>query len=256
MKKLPVLQITRDAYTFIFTKTKEIFPMFFQYSVSMILLYVFLHLVKNHLVFTVGQPPSPTGMIILFTYGLLTFFLQMPMTISIIRAITKQEEIEKDFFNSLLKRRTRKAFLTTLAIIGISCAISIPFGLILTLASAFFSTHLQSNLLVFILGLVLFVIPITYIFLRLFLAVPSAALDNQKPIRHSWKIAKGQVIRILGIFFLASFPSLIWGFIVNIFFDISFQINPLAYGFLILPQLYFSLIGYTGLGLAYKHLQN
>ncbi len=255
MKKLPVLQITKDAYMFTFKKTKEISPMFFQYSVSMLLIYVFLHLINDQLAFTTGTAPSPTVTLILLTYILLTFFLQMPTTISMVRATARDEEIGKDFFNFLLKHRTRKVFLTMLAVIGVSSALSIPLILILTLPIIFFSSHLQENVFSFNFVLLVAIIPTIYAFLRLFLAVPSAALDEEKPIRHSWKIVKGQVLRILGIFFLTCVPSFIWGFIINIVFNVSFQTNPLAYGFLTLPQLYFGLILYAGLGLVYKHLQ-
>lgn len=255
MKKLPVLQITKDAYSFVFTDTKKILPMFAQYSTSMILLYVFLHLIKDQLAYTVGTAPSGRTALILLAFGLLTIFLQMPMNISMIRATAKQEMVGKDYFNLLLTSRTRKAFFTMLAVSGLTIvSVSLAAALILVPLYFLFASYLQSHSILLTVEILVPLIAISYVFFRLFLAVPSVALDGEKPIRNSWKISKGYVIRILGVFLLVGLPSIAWTSIVNFLFNVSFQTSPLAYGFLTLPQLYFGLILYAGMGLVYKHL--
>lgn len=255
MTKLPVLQITKDAYNFIFTDAKKILPMFAQYSTSMILLYIFLHLIRDHWTYTVGAAPSASTALILLAFGLLTIFLQMPMYISMVRTTATQEMVGKDYFNLLLISRTRKAFFTMLAVSGLSIfGVSLAGALILVPLHFFFASYSQDNPILLTVEFLAILIATFYVFFRLFLAIPSVALDSRKPIRDSWKISKGCVIRILGIFLLTCLPSIAWTSIVNFLFNVSFQTNPLAYGFLTLPQLYLGLVFYAGLGLIYKHL--
>src|SRR5690606_141225 len=115
--------------------------------------------------------------------------------------------------------------------------VSVSGSFILSASTIFLGSYFQGNSLLFSIVFLAFMIPAIYIFSRLFLAVPSAALESEKPIRHSWEISKGHVIRILGIFLLTCLPSIAWGLIVTFLFDVSFQTNPLAYGLLTLPQL-------------------
>ncbi|AIL13324.1 hypothetical protein IM40_07175 [Candidatus Paracaedimonas acanthamoebae] len=257
MKKLPVFQITKDAYHFIFTDAKKILPMFVQYSTSIVLLYVFLHLIKDHFTF------SPTGIsrifssLAIFTFTTLALWLQLPLNISVVRTTAIQEKIGKDYFHLVLATRTRKAFLTMvitsllfmMTLVGTAAIIG-------GLAFAFSPLNLQGiSLNIFNIMLTMFgLIFILYVVLRLFLAIPNASLDNPQPIRLSWRGLKGQLIRLLVIVILTCLPSIVWSSFVSFLLNVSLDANPLAYGLLNLPQLYLGLILWAGLGLVYKHL--
>lgn len=257
MTKLPIIQTTKDAYNFIFTDTKNIFPMFAQYSSSIILLYIFLHFIKEDLTFSPERMPSISAFFIFFTFTMLALWLQLPINISVVRTTVKQEKIGKNYFNLLLTARTGKAFLTmiltSLLSLGALTGIMVLVGGVI---SIFSFLNLQgiifniSSLILTIIGIIL----VLSILPRFFLAIPNASLDNPQPIRHSWRILKGHLTRLLVIMIFTLLPSIAWSLIVSFLFNISLQTNPLAYGFLSLPQLYLGLAFYAGLGAVYKHL--
>lgn len=257
MQKLPVLQITKDAYNFIWTEAKRIFPLFAQYSASLILLYVFLHFIKEHFGNSIETETSVTFSLTLAIFGFLTLFLQTPVCITMIRSIANQEEIEKGFLKVLFTRRARKTFFTMLAIMGLCFVFLIPVILIFLILSKISSLISVNNALHTSLTLsmsFMTLLSMAHIFYRLLLAIPLAVLDHEKPIRHSWRLSKGHVLKILGIVFLTCLPGMIWTSLVNFLLDITLQNSPLAYGLLTLPQLYLGFALYASLGFIYKHL--
>lgn len=257
MKKLPVFQTTKNAYNFIFTNIKNIFPMFAQYASSMILLYVFLQLTKENLALSTEGTLSISASFIFFAFMMLTLWLQLPMNISVVRTTAKQEEMGKNYFNLLLTARIRKAFLTMILTSLLSLAILTGIIVLIGgLISIFTFLNLQETISITfsIILTIVGIISVLSIIPRFFLAVPNAALDNAHPIRLSWKISKGHLTRLLAIIIFILLPSIAWSLIVSFLFNINLQTNPLAYGFLSLPQLYLGLAFYAGLGEVYKHL--
>ena len=59
-------------------------------------------------------------------------------------------------------------------------------------------------------------IPMAVLLPRLSLAFPAAAVGELDPIRHSWRVTKGSVLRLLAAFILATLPFLFFGFLLAI----------------------------------------
>lgn len=260
MKKLPIFQTTKAAYTFIFSNTRNILPLFAQYSSSMILLYLFLHFEKDYLTFSSQEMINIPSLLIFFAFTMVATWLQLPLTISIVRATVKQEALRKNYFNLLMTARTGKAFLTMiltslLSLGSLTGIIALGVGLIsilslLNLQKTLFDI---SSFVLIIMGLSL----VFSVLLRISLAIPNAALDHSHPIKLSWRVLKGLSTRLSIIMLFTLLPSIAWSLGINFIFDISLlQTNPLAYGFLSLPQLYLGLAFYAGLGEVYKHLNS
>jgi len=57
-------------------------------------------------------------------------------------------------------------------------------------------------------------IPLAVLLPRLSLAFPAAAVGEPEPIRHSWRITKGSVLRLLAAFILAVLPFLFFGLLL------------------------------------------
>ena len=260
MKKLPVFQITKNAYNFIFTDIKSIFPMFAQYASSMILLYLFLHFEKDILALSSQEMINISSFLMFFAFTMVETWLQLPLTISIVRATVKQEALRKNYFNLLMTARTGKAFLTMiltslLSLGSLTGIIALGVGLISILSSLNLQKTLFdiSSFALIIMGFSL----VFSILLRVFLAIPNAALEHSHPIKLSWKTLKGNSMRLFVIMLFTLLPGIAWSLGINFIFDISLlQTNPLAYGFLSLPQLYLGLAFYAGLGEVYKHLNS
>jgi len=251
VQKLPVLQITKAAYSFIWIEAKKIFPLVAQCSIIIILLHAFPSLI-NKTIF------NTNSLFYLSISQFLFFLLTLPLNIKVTRAIVKQEEIGKEFFKTLFSLRTLKILLTILTLTtGVFLALAALVSLFFIIPSKIFpfissqdtTRYFLNPTMIFIL---FFTVP--YICIRTSLVIANAALDYKKPIRHTWRLSKGHVLRIAGIFLLTSLPGTICIFLVGFLLGVLLQNIPLVYGLLTLPHLYLRLISDAADGFICKHL--
>ncbi len=71
----------------------------------------------------------------------------------------------------------------------------------------------SSTMVVVLIGLA---IPLAALLPRLSLAFPAAAVGELEPIRYSWRITKGSVLKLLAAFVLATLPFLFFGLLLAV----------------------------------------
>ncbi|MBN9343069.1 MAG: hypothetical protein BGO76_02050 [Caedibacter sp. 38-128] len=270
MKKLPVIETTKYAYKFFFANFGKLFLMLLQYSGVQVLSYVtILSLVKDdiHYLIKNGINFSQEGIIVILAFfafrivDILAFLLLLSININMTRAIVNREEIKKNLFSSLLTSRTWKVLLTFILTTLLGVASICLIGLfIVGLSSAFSYFNLQGMAFnIWIIPLIIFgFITFIYFSMRLMFSIPNSALDHSKPIRLSWKMTRGSLLRLFGVSFLTSLPLIIWWLcsisFIFIFVSNMADISTLDWVLLSIPTAYLTMFWYAGAAQAYKHL--
>lgn len=168
-------------------------------------------------------------------YNIVYFIAMISLYINGYRYAVLQEGGNK-LFNLNLNMRFVKMFLYTILIM-LSALI---LWVVLFLAAVFIGAGLTGGLIIPVLVVILFGI---YLLLRISLYPLLIAVDQRKPIRTSWRLMKGNILRFIGLFLLVGLTLLLigslGGLLLIVLSSLFAMINPvLPYIVIILGLLF------------------
>lgn len=225
MKNFSIIKVTKESYSAVFGNLAGILPLFLQFILISILFFAGIYMVAGDFWSPSLQPMDPqtqpdmmpdmTGSLWLLLFEVLLYWAMVPVLVAIFRNVMFNEAYDGSYFPKLLEWRSFRMVYYPFLVYFVFMIVGTIFILILTFPLSFLLGGMAGGAKVVMpIVMTVGVLPVLYFMTRIYLIMPLIAIDDPSPLKTSFALTKGKVLKMLGAIIMTMLPAL---FIVILF---------------------------------------